>query len=132
MANQFGTAVRNAIIQAIETTVGTSPKLQIRTGAPPATPASADSGTLLVELTLPSDWEGAPSGGVATLLGTWTGTGVAAGSVGHFRLKDSTGTTTHWQGTCGNGTGDLPMNSATIAIGQTVNITQWTETAGNV
>lgn len=131
MAIQMSTTLRSARINAIESTVGTSPKLQIRTGAPPATCAAADTGTLLVELTLPSDWENAASNGVSTLNGTWTGTGVAAGSVGHFRLKDSAGTTCHMQGTCANGSGDLPANSATIAIGQTVNITLWTQTDGN-
>ena len=36
MAIQFSVSVRNARLDAIETTVGASPKLQIRTGAAPA------------------------------------------------------------------------------------------------
>ena len=56
MALQYGITVKNARLDAIETTIGTSPILKIRSGSVPATPATADSGTVLATLTLPSDW----------------------------------------------------------------------------
>lgn len=131
MAIQLGVTLRNNRIGQVESTVGTSPKLQIRTGAQPATCATADSGTLLVELTLPSDWEGAASGGAVALSGTWSGTAVATGTGAHFRLKDSAGTTTHMQGSVGLGSGDLSLDNNSIATGQTVAVTTWTMTDGN-
>lgn len=99
---QFSVAVRNAMLDAIETTIGTSAKLQLRTGAQPANCASADSGTLLIEYALASDWM-ANAGSGAKILnglpisGAATGTGVA----GHYRFKDTAATTCHEQGTVG-------------------------------
>ena len=55
MAVQFSTAVRNAWLDTTESTIGTSPKLQIRTGAQPANCAAAATGTLLAEITCPAD-----------------------------------------------------------------------------
>ena len=46
---------------AIETTIGTAPVLKIRSGSAPADVATADSGTVLATLTLPSDWAAAAS-----------------------------------------------------------------------
>ena len=109
MTIQLSTAVRNARVAAIETTVGTAAKVEIRTGAPPATPATADSGTLLVSYTLASDWS-TQTGGVLTFSGTpIAGTASGTGTAGHYRIKDNAGTTCHAQGTVtatgGGGTG---------------------------
>lgn len=132
MTIQLGTTLRNAMVGQYEPTIGASPKLQIRTGDQPANCAAADSGTLLRELTLPSDWLNAASAGAVTLLGTWSGTGAAAGTAAHYRLKDSTGTTCHEQGsvTATGGGGDLTVDNTSIAVGQTVNVTSWTRTQG--
>ena len=131
MAIQLSVAVRNARINAIESTVGTSPKLQLRTGAQPANCAAADSGSLLAELTLPSDWVGAASSGASALSGTWSGTATGTGTAAHFRLKDSAGTTTHMQGSVGAGSGDLSLDNTSIASGQAISVTTWTTTDGN-
>lgn len=87
MARQYSTRVRNALLQAYEDTIGAAPTLELRSGSQPATCATADSGTLLVPMTLPSDWQGAPASGVAAIAGTWQGLAVAAGTIGHYRLK---------------------------------------------
>ena len=132
MTIQLGTTLRNAMIGQYETTVGTAPKLQMRSGAAPANAAAADSGTLLAELTLPSDWMNAASAGSVTLLGTWSGVGAAAGTIGHYRLKDSAGSVCHEQGTVtatGSG-GDLTVDNVVIAVSQAVNVTTWTRTQG--
>jgi hypothetical protein len=71
MALQLSVAVRNAMLDAIETTIGTSAVLKIRTGAAPASVATADSGTVLASLTLPSDWLAAASSGSKAKSGTW-------------------------------------------------------------
>jgi hypothetical protein len=134
MSVQLSVAVRNARLDAIETVVGTTPKLQIRTGAPPADCAQVDSGTLLTEIDLPSDWAAAASSGSKAGAGLpWAFTGVATGDAGHYRLKDSAGTTTHEQGTvtATGGGGDLTLDNVSIATDQTGNITTWTKTDGN-
>ena len=130
MTIQLGTTLRNNMVGQYETTIGTSPKLQLRSGAAPANCAAADSGTLLVEITLPSDWLSSPSAGAVALAGAWAGTGAAAGTVAHYRLKDSAGTVCHEQGTvtATGGGGDLTVDNTSIAIGQAVNVTSWTRT----
>lgn len=133
MTLQYSGAVRDAQLDAVETVVGTSPKLQLRTGAPPADCAAADSGTLLCEITLPSDWMAAASGGSKAKSGTWTGTGAAAGNAGHFRVKNSAGSTTHAQGTvtATGGGGDMTMDNINIAVAQAVTVNSFTLAAGN-
>ena len=133
MSLQYSGAVRDAQLDAVETVVGTSPKLQLRTGAPPADCAAADSGTLLCEITLPSDWMAAASGGSKAKSGTWTGTGAAAGNAGHFRVKNTAGSTTHAQGTvtATGGGGDMTMDNINIAVSQAVTVNTFTLTAGN-
>lgn len=132
MAIQLGTTLRNNMVGQYETTIGASPKLQIRTGAQPANCAAADSGTLLCEITLPSDWMGAASSGAVALAGSWSGSGAAAGTAAHYRLKDSGGTTCHEQGsvTATGGGGDLTLDNTSIAVSQAVSVTSWTRTQG--
>ncbi len=129
MAFQFSVATRNAAIDAIESTISTTPTLEIRTGAAPATCATADSGTVLVTMTLPSDWLAAASAGAKTLLGTWQDASAdATGTAAHFRIKQ--GATCHIQGTVGAGSGDLSLDSVSITAGQQVTVTAFTLTAG--
>jgi hypothetical protein len=99
MTEQVSVAVQNASLDSGETTVGVSPVLQIRTLAPPVNCAAADVGTLLCSMTLPSDWMSNAAAGVKAKLGTWSGTAAAGGVAAHYRIKDSTATTTHRQGT---------------------------------
>lgn len=131
MAFQFSVAARNAAIDAIETTIGTAPTLEIRSGSVPANAAAADSGTLLASMTLPSDWLAAASSGSKTLLGTWQDASAdATGTAGHFRIKVSG--TCHIQGTvtATGGGGDMTLDNVSIASGQQVTITSFTLTAG--
>ena len=131
MTIQRSVAARNAALDAFETTTGTAPLLRIFTGAQPANCAAASSGTLLVEMTLSSDWLAAASSGAKSLAGSWSGTGAAPGTAGHYRIFNSAGSTCHEQGSCGIGTGDLQLDNTSIAIGQTVTVTAYTITAGN-
>lgn len=134
MAIQLSTTVRNARLDSIETTVGTAPILEIRTGAAPADCATASSGTLLASMTLPSDWAAAASSGSKAKSGTWSDSSAnATGTAAHFRLFDSGGTTCHLQGTvtATGGGGDLTLDNTSIASGQTVTITTFTLTDAN-
>lgn len=97
MALQYSVAVRNAGLDAIESTTGTAPTLEIRSGVPPANCAAADSGTVLASMTLPSDWMAAASGGSKAISGTWQDSAADnSGRAGHFRIKQ--GATCHLQG----------------------------------
>lgn len=134
MAVQLSTTVRNARLDVIESTISTAAVLRIYTGAQPANCAAANSGTLLAEMTLPSDWLAAASSGSKALSGTWSdssanGTGTAA----HFRIYESSVTTCHIQGsvTATGGGGDLTLDNTSIATGQAVSITSFTLTDGN-
>ena len=131
MAVQLSTAVRNARLDAVESTVGTSAKLYIYSGSVPANCAAADPSGLLATLTLPSDWMAAASSGAKALAGSWTGTGSAAGTGASFRIKDNAGTTCHLQGTFGTSGTDMIADNAVIASGQTINITGFTLTDAN-
>ena len=131
MALQYSVAVNNARLDAVETATGASAKLRIYTGSAPANCAAAATGTMLVEMALPADWMNAASAASKTKLGTWSGTGAAAGTAGYFRIVDNAGTTAHVQGTCGQGTGDLSLDNTNIAVGQTVSVNSFTLNAAN-
>lgn len=134
MTIQLSTTVRNARLDVIESTIGTTPILRIRSGAAPANCATADSGTVLATLTLPSDWMAAASGGSKALAGTWQDTSAdATGTAGHFRIYDSTGTTCHLQGTvtATGGGGDMTVDNTSFASGQQFTVTTFTLTDGN-
>lgn len=133
MAIQLSTTVRNARLDQIETTIGVTPLLDIRTGAQPANCASADSGTELEHLALPSDWLAAASSGSKAKAGTWSGTVDATGTAAHFRIKESTDTTCHIQGsvTATGGGGDMEVDNTSFAVGQTFTVSTFTLTDGN-
>ena len=133
MAFQFSTASRNAALDAIETTIGASAILRIRTGGAPANCAASRTGTVLATLALPSDWLAAASGGSKALSGTWEDlTADATGTAGHFEVMDSGGTTCHIQGsvTATGGGGDMTLDNTSLAAGQKVSVTGFTITAG--
>lgn len=134
MTVQLSTAVRNGRLDAIETVIGTAAVLKIRTGAQPADVATADSGTVLATLSLPSDWMAAASGGSKAKSGTWTDASAdATGTAAHWRLYASDGTTAHAQGsvTATGGGGDLTVDNTSFASGQAFTVTSWTFTDGN-
>ena len=134
MAFQLSVAVRNARLDAIETAIGASAVLKIRTGAPPANCAAADAGTVLATLALPADWMAGASGGTKALTGTWQDASAdAAGTAAHFRLYASDGTTCHAQGTvtATGGGGDMTVDNTNFAAGQSFSVSSFTLTEGN-
>jgi len=130
MAVQMSDAVLNAVLDAIETAIGASPTMEIRSGAPPANCAAADSGTVLATITLPADWMANAVTHAKAKSGTWQDASAdASGTAGHFRIKQ--GATTHFQGTVGQGSGDLSLDNIILVAGQSLTITAFTLTAGN-
>lgn len=131
MALQYSVAVRNAKLDAIETTISTAPVMRILTGSPPANCAAAETGTILAELTLPSDWLAAAGSGAKSKSGTWSDASANnSGTIGYFRIYDSGITTCHMQGTAGT-TGDLDTDTDTVTAGQSFTVNTFTITSGN-
>ena len=134
MTVQLSTTVRNARLDAVETAIGTSAILKIRSGSQPSDCSQADTGTVLATLTLPSDWMAAASGGTKDLSGTWQDSSAdATGTAAHFRICDSGGSTCHVQGsvTATGGGGDMTVASTSLVATQTVTITSFSLTEGN-
>jgi hypothetical protein len=134
MAIRINTAARNAAADAVVATFSGgagAPVLRIYSGTQPATPATAPSGTLLAEFTLSDPAFAAASGGSAALDVTpaLTDDGLAAGTAGYFRICDSTEAAATGLGvldgsvTATGGGGDLTLNTVTISVGVSVEIT---------
>jgi len=132
MALQYSVTVRNAKLDAVETAIGASAVLKIRSGSAPANCAAADQGTVLATISLPSDWMDAATGGTKSKAGTWTDASAdATGTAGHFRLYASDGTTCHAQGAVGTSGTDMIVDSTSFTSGQSFTVTAFTLTAGN-
>lgn len=132
MAIQLSVAVRNDMLDDVENTIGNSPTMRVRTGAPPASCSAADTGTILAEITMPANWMNNASGGSKTKAGTWqTLTILSNGVAGHFRIYQ--GATAHFQGTItvSGGGGDMEVNDVNFTIVQQFTVTVFTLTAGN-
>ena len=134
MAVKFSVEVRNARLDALETAIGTSAVLKIRSGAAPTNITDADSGTVLATLSLPSDWMANAASGSKSKSGTWQDTSADnTGTAAHFRLYASDGTTQHMQGsiTATGGGGDMTVDNTSFATGQSFTVTAFTLTDGN-
>lgn len=132
MTLQYSVTVRNARLDMIETTIGASPILEVRSGAPPVNCAAADTGTVLATVNLPADWMAAASAGSKSKSGTWQDLSAdASGTAGHFRIKQ--GGTCHMQGTCTitGGGGDMILDNTNFATGQVFTVVNFALTAGN-
>lgn len=137
MALQYSVTLRDTQLDQIEVVTGVSAKFRMYSGAPPASCAAAPTGTLLIEMALPSDWMAAASGGSKAKTGTWSGVGtVGAGTgtaAGHFRIVDSTGATASVQGTVTitGGGGDITIDNTSIAENQVVAVNTFSISALN-
>lgn len=113
MTVQRSVTARDNANAGYSTAVGTTGvTLLILTGAQPANCATADSGTALATLSLPTNPLGASSAGVISKSGTWSGTASATGTAGYYRIKASGGAVQE-QGTVG--TSSTANTSATTA-----------------
>jgi hypothetical protein len=132
MTVKWSTTVRNAVLDAWESAMGTAIVIRVFTGGPPATVGTASSGTLLVEYTLASDWAANAASGAKTLNSLpIAGAAVATGTAGYYRIFASGGVTCHEQGTvtATGGGGDMTISNVSLTNLQVVNITSFTLTA---
>jgi hypothetical protein len=131
---QKSVSIRNLQNDVIESGIGVSAVLKLRSGAAPATCATADSGTVIATMALPSDWMAASASGIKALLGTWQDLAADAANAGgsmHWRIYASDGTTCHLQGTVTitGGGGEIQLDNLNIAAGQRIDITAFNITA---
>lgn len=131
MTHQYSTTVNNARLDAIETAISTSPVIRFYTGSAPANCAASATGGTVASFALPSDWMSAASSGSKAKTGTWSGTATASGTVGYYRILDSTGTTTHIQGSVSTSGAELNFDNNIINSGQVITISTYTITAAN-
>ncbi len=132
MTIQYSVAVNNARLDAVETAIGASAILKIRTGAAPANCAAADTGTVLATISLPADWMAAAASASKAKSGTWQDASAdATGTAAHFRIYDTTGTTCHVQGTYGIVATDMIGDSVSMTAGQSFTVNTFTLNAGN-
>lgn len=135
---QLNVTTRNARLDTIESTNGSSCSLEIRSGSLPANCAAAGSGTILATINLPSDWLAAASGGSKAINGTWQDASADnTGTAAHFRMYNSQATkdntTCFLQGdvTATGGGGAMTVDSTSFAAGQQFTVTSFTLTDGN-
>jgi len=132
---RFRDIAKTAILNAIKTDIdagAAAGKLRIYSGAMPATPETAASGTLLAELTL-SYAMGSITGSGATLkleFGAITQDSSAdnTGTAGYFRVLRNDGTTAVLDGdvTVTGAGGTLQLNTTSIVSGGPVLVTAFT------
>jgi hypothetical protein len=130
MALSFTTALRNTLLDTIETTIGTTARLRIYSGAVPSV-NSAPTGTLLVNMLIPTtntDWMANASNGSKAKANQWSVAAEATGPATYFRILNNAGTTWYIQGPIA----DLGLGSTNITSGGIVTINTFTLTAGNL
>lgn len=131
---QYSVSLRTAQSAAIETTIGAAPQIEFWSGALPANCAAAATGTLLARGDLPSDWLAAAAAGAVAKTGTWTFNGVAAGTIGYFRInRAGSPSECDIQGdvTVTAGGGAMTVDNTNIAVAQQVTVTGFTITRAN-
>jgi hypothetical protein len=137
MAIQFNVATRNARLDTIESTNGTSCSLEIRSGTKPGACATATSGgAVLATINLPSDWMAAASSGAKAIAGTWEDLSAdSTGTASFFRVYNSQSTknetTCFLQGDVAASASDMNVSSVSFTAGQSFSVTSFTLTDGN-
>lgn len=137
MDYEYAPFVMNGALNGMETAIGPSPVVKLRTGARPGISA-ADSGTVLVPITAPADHMSDASSASKTRKGIWQGVAIANGDAGHFREYMLDGTTVAFEGDVsaegGSGALGILVNGVpgiAIAIGDIVSIEAFTFNAAN-
>ena len=132
MVVRLSTAGRNAATDAVVDLIdagAAAGKIEIRTGAQPATGETAASGTLLATVTLADPAFGASATGTATGTDPAAVDPVATGTAGWFRVLDSNnGKVFDGSVTATGGGGDMTLSNTSLAPGISTDITSLTYT----
>lgn len=137
MATRLPTASRNAAVDGVVDRLDAGSgagTIDVRTGSQPATANDAATGTLLLTFTLNDPAFGAAGATVAgrgdlDVTPALATVGLAAGTAGWFRAKDSDGNTVLDGAVTGEGGGgELELSTTTVSVGLDVGITSGTVT----
>lgn len=129
MAVQLATATVNAMADKVDDLINggsAAGTVKVYSGTQPVNANTAITGTLLATFTLDNPAFGAASAGVLTLAATpISTTGVAAGTATHFRCASggTGGVGTVFDGSVSTSGAQLNLNTTTISVGVTVQIT---------
>lgn len=128
---QYSTTHRTNAMTQLATDIGVNAVIKIWSGSPPATCATADSGTLGVTFAGNATQFGTASAGVLTASAVASANAVASITAGYFRIYPASATSTNAvvQGTCGTSGADMILTNTSIASGQACNFTSLTVTA---
>jgi hypothetical protein len=131
MTLYFSDLLRDYLNDAIEAYIGTACRLKGYSGTVPTNETTAlGAQVVLFDITCPSDWMAASSGGVKSLSGTWSdATADAGGTCSFFRIYKSDNTTCAMQGAVSTSGAELNLTTTTIVSGQPVSVTQFDLTA---
>lgn len=133
IANVAAIAACDAIVDGVDQGAGSpnSGRVEIRTGALPNPVDGAPSGTILAIFTLPNPAFGAAAdinpGARATANAIAETVGLAAGTAGHYLVRDGAGEI-QWGGDCGVASEAMVLNTTSIVVDAAVQITSWTFT----
>jgi hypothetical protein len=129
MTLQLSVAIRNAMLDAVEATIGASAVIKLRTGAPPANNAAGDSGTVIATIATAADFMAAAAVGIKAFanLPLTDVSADAGGTIGHYRVYASDGVTCGMQGvvTLTGGGGDMTVDNNVVQPNQQITITSW-------
>lgn len=129
MALAYSTTVRNAMLDAITTAIGSNGLLRIYDGSRPASGGTAT--TKLAELALSATAAPGASSGVLTLSTiTQDSSADATGTATWFRVTTSGGTFVI-DGNVGTSGSDLNLTTTSIVATQPVSVTSFVVTEGN-
>jgi hypothetical protein len=132
MPLKYSTALRNAQLDQITSTVGAGGKLRILTGTQPANVAATETGSLLVEITMDSPFAVAAGSGTLTVTLPASVNATATGTAGYFRLTTAGGTAVmDGDATATGGGGIMQLNTTAIVTGGPVVITAFSISQNN-
>lgn len=117
-------AAANAVVDLLDVgTTNPSGRLLIYSGAIPATPQTAATGTLLATVALAAPAAGAPAAGAATITDPAAVTGAAAGTAGYGRFVNrDNAAVMDCDITATGGGGAIELSTTTISVGVTVDM----------
>ena len=119
MALTVAATAAQAMGAALATDIGSAATIEIRTGAKPATPETAATGTLLATVAISGSFTS--SGGVLTSADPASVSVAASGTAGWFRVKTSGGTA-KLDGTVGTSGADMNLSTTALVAGGTVDL----------
>jgi len=119
MTIRLDLSVRNAIVDAITTQLGTG-DVKIYTGTQPASADDAASGTLLCTIPISSGMTTASAGSSSLASAPESGTAVATGTAGYARLISGS---YNIDGSVATSGGDFTINTLSIVSGGSVSLT---------